>query len=143
MKHYHYDIFEIKNEMFDMTQKISFFTDTKGNISSLSVQLEPAVNEIVFTRMPEKKMMERSFLEKFAGEYVIGEVTVTVSLKGENTLVLLVTGQPEYELVPYRGTEFNLKNLPGYSVEFILDESGIVIEAKIKLPEGVFTAKKK
>jgi len=143
MKHYHYDIFEIKNEMFDMTQKISFFTDTKGNISSLTVQLEPAVDEIVFTRMPEKKMMERSFLEKFAGEYVIGEVTVTVSLKGENTLILLVTGQPEYELVPYRGTEFNLKNLPGYSVEFILDESGIVIEAKIKQPEGVFTAKKK
>ncbi len=143
MKHYHYDIFEMSNENFDMTEKASFFTDNKGNISSLSVQLEDSVEAIVFTKMPEKKMKEKSFLEKFVGEYLLGEMTVTVSLRGDNELVLFVPGQPKYELVPYKGTEFNLKNLTGYSVEFIVNEAGKVTEAKVTQPNGVFTAKKK
>ena len=143
VKHYHYDIFEMSNEFLDMTQKVSFFTDNKGNISSLSVQLEDSVEAIVFTKMPEKKMKERSFLEKFVGEYLLGEMTVTVSLRGDNELVLFVPGQPKYELVPYKGTEFNLKNLTGYSVEFVVNEAGKVTEAKVTQPNGVFTAKKK
>ena len=143
LTHYHYDIFEFHNEFLDITTKVSFFTDLKGNIGSLAVQLEPAVKEIVFTRMPEKAMMEKSFLEKFEGEYVLGEVTVTVSLKGEKTLFLSVPGQPEYELIPYKGTEFNLKNLVGFSIEFVMDKSGVVTEAKITQPNGVFTARKK
>ncbi len=143
VKHYHYDIFEMSNEFLDMTQKVSFFTDNKGNISSLSVQLEDSVEAIVFTKMPEKKMKEKSFLEKFVGEYLLGEMTVTVSLRGDNELVLFVPGQPKYELVPYKGTEFNLKNLTGYSVEFVVNEAGKVTEAKVTQPNGVFTAKKK
>lgn len=143
MKHYHYDIFEFYNEPMDTPTKVTFFTDVKGNIGSLAVQLEPAVKETVFTRMPEKEMKEKSFIEKFVGKYELHEMTVTISLKGETTLVLSVPGQPEYELVPYKGTEFNLKNLTGFSIEFIMDESGIVIEAKITQPNGVFTAKKK
>jgi hypothetical protein len=126
-----------------MTQKVSFFTDTKGNIGSLAVQLEPNVKEVVFTRLAEKKMTEKGFLEKFVGEYTLGEITATVSMKGDKILVLSVPGQPEYELIPYKGTEFNLKGIPGYSIEFIVDESGAVIKAKITQPNGVFTAKKK
>ena len=143
VEHYHYDIFEMSNEFFDMTEKVSFFTDNKGNISSLSVQLEDMVEAIVFNMMPEKTMKEGSFLEKFVGEYVLGEMTVTVTLRGKNNLILTVPGQPQYELVPYKGTEFNLKNLTGYSVEFIVDKAGKVTEAKVTQPNGVFTAKKK
>jgi CubicO group peptidase (beta-lactamase class C family) len=143
MEHYHYDIFKMENEFLEIDAKLSFFTDNKGNVGSLAVQLEPMAKDIIFTRMPEKKMTKKSFLEKFVGEYVLGEVTVTVSLKGEKTLFLSVPGQPEYELIPYKGTEFNLKNLTGFSIEFIMDESGVVKEAKITQPNGVFTAKKK
>lgn len=141
--HYHYDVFDLIYEKFDMTFKVSFLTDLKGNIESLSIQLEPAVGPAVFTRLPEKAMMERGFLEKFVGEYALGEATATVYVKGENTLFLSVPGQPEYELVPYRGTTFNFKILAGYSIEFIMNESGEVIEAKVTQPNGVFTATKK
>lgn len=64
MTHYHYDVFEIENEMFDITQKISFLADVKGNIHQAAIQMEPAVEAILFTRLPEKKMQEKSFLEK-------------------------------------------------------------------------------
>ena len=46
------------------------------------------------------------------------------------------------ELVPYQGTEFKLKNLSGFSVEFQLDQSGVVISVDIVQPNGVFTAQK-
>lgn len=143
LAHFHYDIFELKVEEFGLTQKISFFTDLKGNISSFSVQLEPSLDPIVFNRMPEKKMMEKSFLEKFVGKYEIQNAEVNVFLKAEKTLVLSAPGQPEYELVPYKGTEFNFKGLQGFSVEFMMDEKGAVFEAVFKQPNGVFTAKKK
>jgi len=143
IKHYHYDIFEFHHELLQRDMKVSFFNDLKGSISSLALQLEPAVKDIRFTRMPEKKMMERSFLEKFVGGYELQGMAVTIFLKGEKTLFISVPGQGEVELVPYKGTEFNLKNLTGYSIEFIMDESGVVAEAKVTQPNGVFTAKKK
>lgn len=145
MTHYHYDVFEIVNEMFGMTQKVSFISDVKGNIHQAAIEMEPAVDAVLFAKMPEKKMKEKSFLEKFVGVYVFesSNIEAKVFLKGENTLALSIPGQPEYELVPYKGTEFNIKNLKGYSVEFVLDEKGVAIEAKSKQPNGIFTAKKK
>jgi CubicO group peptidase (beta-lactamase class C family) len=143
LTHYHYDIFDMKNELLDTPMKATFTMDVKGNIASLAVQLEPSLKEIVFSRMPEKKMSERSFLEKFLGQYEFQQVVLTVQLKGENTLVITAPGQPETELIPYKGTEFNLKNVPGASIEFILDASGVVQEAKIKQSGAIFTAKKK
>jgi CubicO group peptidase (beta-lactamase class C family) len=140
--HYHYDVFEIINEMMDESFKVSFFMDLKGNIRSLSIQMEEAVEPLVFTKMPEKAMMEKSSLEKFTGEYMVGEEKSTVFVKGEKTLFIYVPGQPEYELVPYKGTTFNFKVLSGFSIEFVMDESGKVTEAKVTQPNGVFTAKK-
>ncbi|MBW4628791.1 MAG: DUF3471 domain-containing protein [Brasilonema octagenarum HA4186-MV1] len=52
LEHYHYDIF-VEYELFDEPKLMSFLTDTKGNISSLTVPLEPTVKEILFTRIPE------------------------------------------------------------------------------------------
>jgi hypothetical protein len=143
LRHYHYDVFEIAGEDDTGNRKIAFFADLKGNINSFSVQLEPSVKDIVFTRTGSKAMSEKSFLEKFVGLYDFGGVMATVALKGDNALTLTVPGQPVYELVPYRGTEFNLKGMQGYSVEFKTDASGKVTEMVSHQPNGAFTAKKK
>jgi len=143
LNHYHYDIFEAHNEFTDQKIKLSFQTDLKGNIGSVSTQLEPAVEDIVFTRAPEKAMMEKSFLEKFVGQYAYQGLVVTIALKGDKTLTATVPGQPEYELVPYKGTEFNLKGLPGVGIEFKLDESGKAVEASFKQPGGAVPFKRK
>ena len=143
LEHYHYDVFKMENELLGQTFKVAFALDLKGNAESISVPIEPAVEPIVFKRMPEEKMRERAFLEQFTGEYQMEQVTFTFHLKKGDTLFVLVPGQPEYELVPYKGTQFTLKGLAGVSIEFIRDEAGEVIEAKITQPEGVFTAKKK
>jgi hypothetical protein len=143
--HYHYDVFELNAMLLgrDFKQKVSFATDVKGQIASLSVRLEPLAKEIVFTRAAEKKMAEKGFLEKFVGVYELSGVEVQVALRGDKTLTLTVPGQPEYELVPSRGTEFNLKDLPDYSVEFKTDAGGAVTEVVFRQPNGTFTAIKK
>jgi hypothetical protein len=40
------------------------------------------------------------------------------NIRGGNTLILTIPGQPDYELVPVRNNEFNFKNLTGFSVKF-------------------------
>ena len=50
LNHYHYDVFELTLGLDGMTLPVSFFGDVKGCISHLSIPLEPAVRDIVFTR---------------------------------------------------------------------------------------------
>ncbi len=52
LEHYHYDIFEAIDEHFNRREKIVFRTDLNGNISSLSVKMDPAAKPAVFTRLP-------------------------------------------------------------------------------------------
>jgi hypothetical protein len=145
LSHYHYDVFELKDPQDSEGGgvKVTFGLDIKGNVMSAAVQLEPTVKEIVFNRLPEKKMTERSFLEKFCGQYELQGQLFTVQIKGENTLVVTVAGQPPMELVPYKGTEFTIKGAPNASLEFILDAAGVAVEAKLKQAGSVLSAPKK
>jgi CubicO group peptidase (beta-lactamase class C family) len=145
MSHFHYDVFDLKNveQPEGLALKAAFGLDLKGNIMTVAVPLQQGVKDIVFARLPEKKMTERSFLEKFCGQYELQGQIFTVQIKGENTLVAVVAGQPDMELVPYKGTEFTIKSAPNAAIEFVLDASGVVVEAKLKQAGVVLTAPKK
>lgn len=140
LEHYHYDIFEAILESNEARFKLSFATDAKGNIGSLGVQLEPSVKESIFTRLPDKSMANRSFLEPFVGKYEVMGMTLTVSLRGDTELVASIPGQGDQILVPYQGTTFNLKGLSGFSIEFKRDEGGAVVEAIITQPGATLSA---
>jgi hypothetical protein len=60
-----------------------------------------------------------------------------------HTVMQSSPGQPDSELVPYKGTEFHVKSQSGVSIEFQRDASGAVTEALATLPYGVFHASKK
>jgi CubicO group peptidase (beta-lactamase class C family) len=143
LEHYHYDIFEANVERFEIIVKLSFATNVKGDIESLSVPLEPEVPDIVFKRVPRKEMLEKSFLEQFTGEYEVMGITIVVAFKNEHTLSVTVPQQPIYELEAYKGTSFRFKGLTGYSIEFKRNADGTVTEAEFEQPFGVVTAKKK
>ena len=145
LSHYHYDVFDFKSgdDFEDAALKGTFGLDIKGNVMTVSLGLQPGVKDIVFTRLPEKKMTERSFLEKLCGQYDLQGQLFTVEIRGENTPVAVVPGQPEMELVPYKGTEFTIKGAPNASIEFVLDASGVAVEAKLKQAGAVLTAPKK
>ena len=72
----------------------------------------------------------------------LADQAVTFAVTGD-TLRLTVPGQLVYELVPRKELSFDVKGLPGFSVDFQMDASGKVSEAVFNQPNGVFHAKRK
>lgn len=142
MKHYHYDYFEIGDTPRESLKevKLQFATTQKGEIGSFAIPLESGVKDIVFLRRGEK--VAKEVLETLVGEYQLMTMTATVAIV-DNKLTLTVPGQPRNELVPTRGLSFDLKGVPGFSVEFKKDEAGKIFELVFFQPNGTFTAKRK
>lgn len=147
LKHHHYNVFQVPEDPLDPFEKmkVMFLTDINGDISSLSMPLEASVKDILFTRMPDKQLTERSFVKAFSGRYELPGVPVplTVTLRGDHTLVASVPGQPDYELNPKRGMTFQLADFSGVTIEFKRDASGKVTEAVLDQLGTVIILKKK
>ncbi len=103
--HYHYDIFEMTMEEWDLRIKLSFAGNMQGDIESISAPFEPAVPNITFKRAPSRHMTEKRFLQRFVGEYSLMGMPLRVVLKGDHALLVSLPGQPDYELVPLKSME--------------------------------------
>lgn len=146
LKHYHYDVFSLEfDEAFELDIKISFSSNPKGKINSLAIQLEPTVDELIFKRIQSKEGVPREFIEPFIGKYEVEKgPTIEVKLREEDQALLLsIPGQPQQELFHTDGTEFELKGLVGYSVEFVKNDDCDVISVTISQPQAVFHAIRK
>jgi hypothetical protein len=108
-----------------------FHTNWDGDIDSFSSALEPRVEDIVFTRLPDKRMKERSFLEPLEGTYQVADYKIVVTLRPDNVLALTMPNQKTYELDPVRGNRFRLRGEPATSIDFQRDRSGKVTEASL------------
>src|SRR5262249_18436831 len=118
LEHYHYDLFQVPEEPESVAagEQFQFYMNKKGDIDRCAAALEPALGEdIVFTRVPEKVATE--VLRTLVGDYLLNDQTVSVSFVREK-LQLTLPGRPVYELLPTKGLAFDIKNLPGFSVEF-------------------------
>lgn len=142
-EHYHYDVFSFNHKAFDMVFKFSFHSNVKGDIDRVSAPLQEGVEDIVFTRMAAGKLKDPAFLKKLTGEYELHGEAAVITLNSANELIANVPGQQPYTLVPYKGTEFTLKQLKGFTIKFILDKAGNVTGLESHQPNGVFKAKKK
>lgn len=144
LKHYHFDVFEGTDDQME-GMKFNFAMNAKGDVDKVYVPLQAGVADIVFTRAPEGKQLDKTTLDRLAGEYVltVAAQTAKVWVRDEKTLMLTVANQQDRELIQLKGFEFNLKGLTGFSVEFKLGESGPASEIVFTQPNGVFTAKRK
>ncbi|WP_347372554.1 serine hydrolase [Aequorivita sp. Q41] len=142
LKHTHYDVFkpfmlsDNKVDTDDLGFNFNFQTNDLGDIEAVRLKLEPTLEALVFTRIPDAAAVSKETLRTYVGSYLLSGTELKVSLKGEN-LLLLVPGQPEYTLIPIKENEFSIKGLSGYKAAF-KDENLILHQ-----PNGVFTATKK
>ncbi|MCH6233768.1 serine hydrolase [Cognataquiflexum rubidum] len=150
LKHHHYDIFSpypVVEGKVDTVGgfglQFNFRTNDSGEISSFVSKLEPAVDHLEFKRTPKGVIMDKAELEKYVGDYELPGIVAKTYIKGENTLYLLVPGQPEYELLPLEKHKFALKILDGFKLEFVEGESGNIAEVLFVQPNGTFKAKRK
>jgi len=123
--------------------RVQFFMDPSGDIQVLSIPFEAGVKPIAFKKQIEVKAVSKETLQKYTGDYEIQGAAVKVYVKNENTLYVLVPGQPEYELVPVGDNKFALKVQSGFFVQFTVAADGKVSDAVFIQPNGNFKAIKK
>jgi hypothetical protein len=150
LRHYHYDIFEpfeVEESGIDTTEtselRLNFSTNDAGEISSLKVKFEAALDPIEFKRTPNEIAVDKEVLESYVGEYELSGITAKIYLKGNETLFLFVPGQPEYELLATGVHKFSVKSLEGFKLEFIEGEKKAINEVLFIQPNGTFKAIRK
>ncbi|HEX6179620.1 MAG TPA: serine hydrolase [Chitinophagaceae bacterium] len=150
LRHYHYDIFEsfsIEQPVEEQGQsdfnKVRFLMNNKGEISSFETQMEPAVKEILFTKLPPAIALTKNDLQPYLGEFELSGMVVKFYVRGENTLMLTVPGQPEYEMIPTKKHEFEFKTPKGFSIKFEMNDKNEAPSVTFYQPNGIFTAKRK
>ncbi|HEY0680598.1 MAG TPA: serine hydrolase [Chitinophagaceae bacterium] len=149
LRHYHFDIFESISievpveEQGGDGNKVRFITNNKGEIGSIETQMEPAVKDIVFTRLPPAIELTKSDIQQYVGDYELQGVIAKVYIRGENTLMLLVPGQPDYELVATKKHEFDIKAVKGFSLRFEANDKNEITGVNFIQPNGTFKATRK
>ena len=103
------------------------------------------MKDILFARLPDKRLTDKKVVEAFTGQWKIpGSPTpLTISLRGDHTLVASNPGEPDVELIPKRGTTFDMKGQNGVTIEFKQDASGKVNEAALDDNGTVVVLKRK
>ena len=144
LRHEQYDVFELHPEVGgdEQTFKVHFRVAMDGSIDEVAIPLESAVDPIVFTRTADKTLTSVEYLRQFTGEYALRGQTLTVRLRGEDTLILTVPGQPTYTLEPTSKNSFTLKDQSGFRVEFKMTGDAAT-QMVLHQPNGTFTAERK
>ncbi|MCC6462916.1 MAG: serine hydrolase [Saprospiraceae bacterium] len=150
LQHYHYDIFKPISmlEGLDLEEdspiRLQFTTDLKGDVTQLhAIGLEPSVDEILFVKKATAVAVGKNELEKYCAEYELAGMVCKIYLRPDNTLMVFVPGQPDYETIPVGNHEFNLKAIDGYSVRFEMDAAGAATAVNFIQPNGTFKAVRK
>ncbi|MEA1885843.1 MAG: serine hydrolase [Bacteroidota bacterium] len=150
LKHFHFDVFEpfeVSEKGIDTTEHtqlyFNFTTNTVGDVSGVKVKMEPTLDPLFFKHMPDTVAVEEETLKTFTGDYDLAGTVVKVYIKGEKQLFVLIPGQPEYELLYTGNNKFMIKDLEGYSVQFVEGDNEKITELKFIQPNGIFTAKRK
>jgi len=129
-EHWHYDVWRVPHDPLDLMSEteVMFNTDWEGNIASLSSSMEPSVKDIVFTKLPDKRMRERSFLEPLTGTYQVADYKILIALRPDNVLTATLPNQRICVLEPVRGNTFSVKDENGLTLDFKRDAGGAVTE---------------
>ncbi len=149
LEHYHYDVFEVPEGLEGDAAslegtKVQFLYDKRGTVDRVTVPLEPNLPDMIFERQPNEEMSDPDFLAKFVGTYELEGQTGEIALRTDNTLTLSLPGQPTWTLSPEQGTSFTIDTLPGFHVEFGLEEGAEHAETVTFIqPNGTFVATRK
>jgi CubicO group peptidase (beta-lactamase class C family) len=141
----HYDAFELDEQpetLWPGGLGVTFLYDREGRIDRLQARLEPDVADIVFRRGASGEALNAAFRQACVGVYRGGATVHVVAIDADGELTLSPTGQPTYRLAPYRERVFAIREVEGYRVEFVRDESGAVTKIIFHQPNGTFQAQR-
>ena len=139
LRHLHYDVFEWHIPDFDVRPKVKFLTDETGEVSSVSLPIEPEVDNVTFTRKaPELSDEQRAAV---TGEYDPGieGIVFSVSVAGE-TVFFAQSGSAPQKMSAYKAGDDEIGfRLEGSRIDFVL-ENGRAVRLVLKAPEMTLEA---
>jgi CubicO group peptidase (beta-lactamase class C family) len=117
----------------DLAMPVVFRSGADG-VTGVEIALEPAVDPILFTREPPELTDQQ--LQRLAGSYAMGPLTLVVSVGAEGLVAEVAGGKPT-KLHALDETHFDVPGSSGTRVEFVLGADGSV-ESVVVEPAGVF-----
>ena len=134
LNHFHYDRFDTPDDEVDGKWSLNFLTNSQGDVNKVAISLDLA--EVIFTR--QAKTLDSQLLKQLAGTYetAVG-FKLQVVLKEDDFLYLVIPGQPEEKLIPYKNLTFQIQKFSDLIFEFVL-EKGEVKALKQIDPSGEY-----
>jgi CubicO group peptidase (beta-lactamase class C family) len=134
LNHFHYNRFDTPNDERFGKWSVNFIINPQGDINQILMSLDQ--EDVTFTRQAET--LDSQLLAQLAGTYKTpAEFEFQVALKEDNFLYLIVPGQPEEKLVPYKDLKFQVKRFSDMRFEFVI-ENDRVKALKQKDPSGEY-----
>ena len=142
LRHYHYNVFEWHLADFDFWLKIHFLMNDNGEVDSISIPIEEAVENVTFIRkQPE---LSEDIIVALVGEYdlpIDGTAFTITAHKGK--IYAAQTGSPPEEIKPYRLNDdlvgFRMKRS---RLDFVR-ENNLITRLVLKTPSITLEAPKK
>jgi CubicO group peptidase (beta-lactamase class C family) len=143
LRHYHYDVFEWDITIFDTRTKLRFLTNDIGEIDSVSIPLEPFVDNIVFTRKPLD--LGEDILAALVGEYdtPIDGFAFTVTAR-EGKVYFANSDSHAWEITAYKLTDdvVGFKSDGSRRYDFVR-ENGVISRITLIWPDTTIEARRK
>lgn len=145
LRHKCYDVFTGSLRHFGEKSTVNFLfsNDTSGDICEVQLPLEKKLKPIVFKRRADSDLLSREYLQQFVGMFGTDSKQIEVSLRGNSLFILCPEMGLKNALVPDREFKFKLKEIPEYSVRFVLDHVGKASDLLLIDPRGTRNYKKK
>ncbi len=143
LAHRHYETFDLQwHELSDQPHlfPLMFLSDPDGDITALTVPFELSIEPLRFDRLPDARARDPEVLRRLCGAYTMGPIEVVVAQEDDHVLTVATPGAPPFELQAGRGLHFEVKDRPGITAEFELDETGAVVRL-VAQPLGIFRPK--
>ena len=138
LDHFHYDRFDTPDDERYGKRSLNFLTNPQGDIDRAAMSISEA--EAIFIRQAE--ILDSQLLAQLAGTYETDtNFKFQVVLKQDNFLYLVVPGQPEEKLIPYKNLMFRVDRFSDIAFEFVM-ENGEVKALKQKDPSGEYLLKR-
>ena len=145
LEHWHYDVFnsvEGSSDDFLANHKFNFATDLDGNIASVAVNLEEAVDPITFKRQIDPRFFDTNYLARFVGQFDLSGFILNIVVAG-TALKVTIPGEPQFALVPKIDGSFGVKDHSEFVFRFVTDAEDHVNAVRIRRPGGTVNAPRK
>jgi CubicO group peptidase (beta-lactamase class C family) len=139
LSHFHYDRFDTPDDEREGKWSVNFSTNPQGDIDKLTMSLDES--EVVFSRKPDE--VDPKVLKTLAGTYEDPTgAKFQIVLREDGKLRRVSPGQPDMELMPYRGLKFHIQEFSDFTFEFV-QENGVITGLKGIEPSGEYLNKRK